>query len=1033
MKHKSTSTIAGLAILLMVFTLSVSSFAQSNVRISGTVVDELDEPLMGVGIFQVGTSNGTTTDLDGNYSISVPDGAELEFSYIGYLSQRIRVSSSRGTVNIKLLPDTEMLNETVVVGYGVQKKSDLTGAISSIKSEDLSNRTVTSAEMAIAGKTAGIQMFSSSAAPGSTPSIRVRGVSSNGSSDPLYVVDGTIVSSISTINPSDIESMEILKDGASAAIYGARAGNGVVLITTRKGSGDGKVNYDFQYSIQSLAKRPQLMNANEYKQYYLEKKQWTEEKFAADWDGKTDTYWPDVVTEKGIMQQHSLSFSQGYDKGNIYLALSYLSNDGMLTGDKDSYNRITGMINGSWNIKKWLQITTNNQISYTTSRSSFNPTEYGTPLGGMLQMDPLTPPVYKTYESMPSQIKNVYDHPEIYGELLSDKNGYWYAPSLFFEGDNTNPLIMIAASNSKTQRFMFSGTTALNLTPVKGLSITSRLGYRITTGETFSVNNDYYLKSTSYTNYASVSANMQGPTYYQWENFANYSAKFGKSDITLMAGTSYSQSRSFSINGSYSGTQNTTFGFEQDDPNFLYWAYATGTATRTLSGAEPIYGRNLSFYGRANWSYGNKYLVQASLRADAADSSILPVDNRWGYFPAVSAGWTLSNEEFFSGVKNIFPYVKIRASWGQNGSTASLGNYQYASVMGRGQLYPSIGADGKTEYITGYLPTSTGNNRLRWETSEQIDLGIDLRFLQDRLSFSADWYQKKTKDLIVTGTRPSASIGLTVSPINAGNVVNKGFEFEAGWQDTVGDFHYSIRANASTLKNEVTYIDPSLQAISGATFHIYGAVTRFEKGYPAWHFYGYEFDKIDPETGNPLFKDLDSSGGLSEGDKTDLGSGIPRMNYGLTFTAGWKNFDFILFASGAAKTKIFALLDRSDYPTNKLTYYTKDRWTPSNTAGSMPRAGANNYAQYLMSSASVLDGSYLKIKQIQLGYTLPSSLLSKIKISSLRVYASLDDFFTFTKYPGLDPEITNVGSSMGVDKGAYPTAKKAVFGVNLSF
>lgn len=1020
-------------ITVMTVLMPVTLFAQKAVHVTGTVYDEFNQPMTGVGVLVKGTTNGTTTDLDGNYQISIPAGSVLEFSYIGYLTYQEEITESHDVLNVSLSPDAEMLNETIVVGYGVQKKSDLTGAISSIKSEDLTNRTVTSAEMAIAGKTSGVQMFSSSAAPGASPSIRVRGVSSNGSSDPLYVVDGTIVNSIADINPADIESLEILKDGASAAIYGARAGNGVVLITTRKGTGDGRIQYEFQYTIQNLAKKPDLMNAAEYKQYYLEKKQWTESKFAADWDGVTDTYWPDAVTESGLMMKHSLSFSQAYDKGNIYIALSYLNNDGMLYGESDKFSRLTTMINGTWNFKKWLQITTNNNVSYTTSRSSFSPTEYGTPLGGMLQMDPLTPVVYESVESMPALIKNVYENPQIYGELFKDKNGHWFAPSLFYEGDSTNPLIMIAASNSKTQRFTLNGTTAINLMPVKGLTVTSRFGYRIVSGQTYSVTEDYYLKSTSYRNYASVNGSMQGPLYYQWENFANYSRTFGKNDFTAMVGMSYSQNKTFSISGSYSGTQNGTFGFEQDDPNYLYWAYATADANKTLSGAEAIYTRNLSYYGRLNWSYDNRYMLQASLRADAADQSVLPVDNRWGYFPAVSGGWTISNEKFFNNIKNVVSHLKIRASWGQNGSTASLGNYQYSAVMGSGQLYPGINDNGETEYIKGYLPTSTGNNKLKWETSEQIDFGIDMRFLNDRLSFSVDWFNKKTKDLIVTGTRPSSSIGITVSPINAGNVVNRGFEFDAGWQDSIGDFRYGIRANASTLHNEVTYIDPSLQAITGATFHVYGAVTRFEKGYPAWHFYGYEFDKIDPETGNPIFKDLDNNGELNETDKTDLGSGIPRFNYGLTLTAGWKNFDLIVFGSGAAQTKIFALLDRPDYPTNKLRYYTDDRWTPENTSGSKPRAGANNYAQYLMSSASVLDGSFFKIKQIQLGYTLPESLMSKIKISSLRIYASLDDFFTFTKYPGLDPEITNTGSSVGVDKGAYPTAKKAVIGVNISF
>ena len=349
--------------------------------------------------------------------------------------------------------------------------------------------------------------------------------------------------------------------------------------------------------------------------------------------------------------------------------------------------------------------------------------------------------------------------------------------------------------------------------------------------------------------------------------------------------------------------------------------------------------------------------------------------------------------------------------------------------------YPTHPADADFGYITTYAPSSAGNPNLKWETSEQTNVGVDARFLKNRLSFTMDWFRKNTKDLIVTGAALSYITGLTESPINAGDIRNEGFEFELGWQDQIGkDFHYGIRANLSTLKNEVTYIHPSLTSgMDGATFHVNGAVTRFEVDHPAWYFYGYKFKGINSETGNPEFYDVNGDGQIGPEDKTEIGKGMASMNFGITLNAAWKGIDFIMFGSGAVGNDIYCLINRADYPTNRLTEFTNDRWTESNRNGSKPRAGATDYDKYLMSDAVVYDGSYFKIKQIQLGYSLPKAWLSKVFISNMRIYGSLEDYFTFTKYPGFDPETTGTGSSMGLDKGVFPTSKKLVFGASITF
>ena len=1013
-----------LAIFVLSLSTAVAAFAQGAV-VTGRVLDEQNEPMIAAGVMQKGTTNGTVTDLDGAFRLVVPKGATIVVTTIGYLPQEYVITGDTN-LEVKMELDTQMIEETVVVGYGVQKKSDVTGAISQVKSEDIQNRTITSPESALQGKTAGVQVFSNSARPGASPSIQVRGISSNGSSNPLYVVDGRRTNSIAGIDPNDIESMEVLKDGASAAIYGAEAGNGVIMITTRRGQGEGKISYSYQLTSQSLNHVPKVMNAEQYMQYFIENGRYNVQDFYANWDFKTNTDWLDYSYENSLMQHHNLSFSAGNDRGNLYVSAAYLDNNGMFVGDADVYKRITFMVNGAWKFKPWLEIQTNNQVEYYQSRSVSEGSDYGSAVLSALQLDPLTPPTYAP-DQLPDYMQSFLDAGR---NLLKDENGNYYAASFFNPSENVNPRIMRDRSYSDSHGFNINGSTALNFTPVRGLTLTSRLGYRFTSYDSYGYSLNYYINQNAYQNYIGLSGSDGNSMYYQWENFANWNQNFGKHSVNLMLGTSFSNSRSFSMSGSYRGSDDD-LGVTQNDPLFYYFGSHSANAVPSVSGATPTISRKLSYFARANWNYLNRYNVQASFRADAADLSILPRPRRWGYFPSVSVGWTLSEESFFAPLKNVVNFAKFRASWGQNGSLAGLSGYRYANVIASTGNYPTGNG---LEYLLGYAPSSTGNEELKWETSEQLNFGLDLRFLRDRLTFSADWFNKTTKDLIVTGITPSTVVGVAASPVNAGNVRNTGLEFELKWRDQIGDFHYSLSGNLSTLKNEVTYLHETLSdGIDGTGVRNYGTITRFEKGYPAWHFYGYHFTGIDPANGNAVFEDIDGSGDATQADTMDLGSGIPTLNYGITLTAGWKGIDAVVFLTGAAGNKIYNCLTVVDYPSNRLSYFTEDRWTPTHTNGTMPAANAANWQQFLTSDAVVFDGSYAKIKQIQLGYTLPQSFTRKFKVDNLRIYGSLDDWFTFSKYPGFDPEITGTGSSLGVDKGSYPTAKKIVVGVNITF
>ena len=380
----------------------------------------------------------------------------------------------------------------------------------------------------------------------------------------------------------------------------------------------------------------------------------------------------------------------------------------------------------------------------------------------------------------------------------------------------------------------------------------------------------------------------------------------------------------------------------------------------------------------------------------------------------------------------IYLGLKENGGSGNGGSTASLGGYKWnVSIGATGHL--AVGDNNNFSYINGYAPSATGNDGLKWETSEQTNIGIDARFLNSRLTVTADYFHKKTKDLIVSGIKASTVVGNSFSPVNAGNITNKGFELELGWQDRIGDFAYGVRANVATLKNKVTKMHESLSSIDGATYVTYGAITRFEVGKPAWYFYGYDFMGVDSKTGEPIFRDIDGVEGITDNDKTEIGKGIADYTYGITLNAAWKGFDFILFGTGSQGNDVFCGLNRVDYNLNQLTYFTKNRWTESNRNGKTPASGATDYTKYLTSSGCVFDGSYFKIKQIQLGYSFPKQLIKKVAIENLRIYGSLEDFFTFTDYPGFDPEVTGVGNSLGVDKGSYPNSKKVVLGLSVTF
>jgi TonB-linked SusC/RagA family outer membrane protein len=661
-------------------------------------------------------------------------------------------------------------------------------------------------------------------------------------------------------------------------------------------------------------------------------------------------------------------------------------------------------------------------------------------LNSVVSIDPLTPAYISRIEDTPGGMQEHY----LAGDPIPTDpthNNDFYGTSKYLEEATGNPLFQRDKSDSSSGGLNIRGTLAANLTPIAGLTFTSRFGYRIAQSSSHSFTQPYWLTSMAQSSNYDISANVNTSYYYQWENFVNFNKTFGKHTVGAMAGMSYTESHSDNASISSNGPD-ILKGYEE---NYRYIDYLTSDATKSVGNA-PSMSAQLSYFGRLSYSFDNRYSIQANFRADAYDSSKLSKKARWGYFPSVSAGWTISNEPFFKDnvSRSAISFLKIRGSWGLNGNINVLSGYRYStSISMNSQMYqgtPSTG-DGAPQY--GSMPSGLANPDLKWETSEQYDAGLDARFLNNRLTFAFDWYRKYTKDLLIQ-VENLPEIGVANSWVNAGRVLNTGLEFELGWKDSIGDFHYSINANLSTLHNEVLDVHALVDRItndpvSGLNEKLN---TAFEKGYPIWYFYGYKYAGVNQETGAAEYynKAGERVTTVSENDRTYLGEGIPNLTYGLTINLAWKGLDLTIFGTGAAGNEIYNLMVSADRSlTNSLTTYWKNSW--GNPAVNKATAKypdmyktANDWYFY-SSSAAIFDGSYFKIKQIQLGYTLPQNITKKALISDLRFFVSLDDYFTITKYPGADPETAsfNSSTSRGVDSGSYPTTKKVVFGVNLTF
>ncbi|QKG80673.1 SusC/RagA family TonB-linked outer membrane protein [Tenuifilum thalassicum] len=1000
--------------------LMCGNLLAQEITVSGTVTSSDGTTLPGVTVVvKENPSKGTVTDVDGKYTIKVLPDQTLEFSFVGMETQTIPIEG-RTLINVTMNEASQMIEELVVVGYGVQKKSLVSSSVSKVSSEDIEKAAPLRVEQALQGRTAGVQVISNSGQPGEGFTVRIRGVGTNGTSDPLYIVDGMPVGGIDYLNPNDIQSVEILKDASASAIYGARAANGVVLITTKQGEkGKFSVNYDYSMGFQNAWKKVSLLNAKEYaiimnESYANDNKAIPFPDMAVIDSLGNGTDWQDEIFYKNApTYNHQFSVSGGNENSTFMSSLSYTYQDGIVAKGKSNYERYTYRLNSTHKIGKF---SIGNSIAYTNkiTRGIDPNEEFGGPLSKAINMDPITP------------VKN--------------PDGTW-GVSNYATQEVVNPVAYLSILNSKYVENKVVGGVWGELEIIKGLKARTSFNVDYANGSSRSFIPIYDLGGNVRTSTSEANGTVNKWFTWQNENTLTYTKAFGDHNVSAMIGMTANRYYHEYIGGKkndllFNDFEHAWINNGTDEDSYKAWGGADEHAL-------------LSYFGRVNYDFKGKYVFEGVLRADG--SSNFGVNNRFGYFPAFSAGWLLSKEDFLQGV-NAISFLKLRAGWGRNGNEA-IGAFRYTSLIGAGSKY-TFGTD---EVITvGSNPIAISNPDLKWETSEQTNIGIDARFLSDRLSVTIDLYNKLTKDLLVVAPIP-AFIGNGAPYVNGGSVRNKGVELELGYKTLWNGIGINANLSGSYNKNEVIDINNSEGRIYGTSLAVgmYN-ITMMEEGYPIAYFWGYKTAGVfqnqeqilnykssdgtviqpNAKPGDLIWVDQNDDGKIDDNDRTQIGNPYPDFTLGLNLGLSWKDFDFSMFWYGAFGQEIFNGTRRYDLPMSNWNSSVLDRWTGEGTSNSHPRVTIDdpNQNYFKVSDFYVEDGSFLRLKNVTLGYTLPTSISQKVKVQKLRVFVTGTNLLTFTKYSGFDPEIGARSSlDIGIDRNIYPQARTFLFGVNLSF
>ena len=1062
MKRKNNFKVFLLLSLFLGFSLAASG---QRTPVSGVVTDAgTGEKMLSVTVAEKGSNNAVVTDENGRYTILVNENATLQFSFVGYKTQEI--VATRSALDVALVADEQLLDEVVVVGYGVQKKSVVTASISKVTSEDLNLVRPSRIDDVLKGKVSGVQITQSSGQPGSDSKIRIRGIGTVNNSNPLFIVDGMAVDGgIDYLNPEDIQSVEILKDAASAAIYGARAANGVILVTTKMGAtGKTTVHYNFSYGWQNPWKKKSVLNARDYmvimnEAYINDGNAPAYTKAQIDAAGKGTDWQEETFNYNAPVETHQVSIEGGTDRLQYFLSFGYFGQDGTVGGNtgKSNFDRWSIRTNSAYTLfdatdrhfLRKVRIGVNAGYSRVISTAIEANSEYGSILGSALVFDP-TLPVYAD-DARAAEILNAYP------DAVTGPDGRVFSipPGGFQE--IANPVAMLYQPRSEkgnSDKFVTTFWGEIELLP--GLTFKSSYGADLAFWGTDGYQFPYFLATQGkYVTQSSVWSEMNRGLKWQVENVLTYAKTFvGVHNLTVVAGQSAQRYSSRQLGGS-------DYDLPEKDPlkANINSAIADRSDERIYGGVGDVdYSSLASYFGRVDYNYNERYMLEATLRYDG--SSRFGPNNKWALFPAVSAGWNVLNEPYITR-PSWFDVLKIRFSWGKNGNE-NIGNLRYAAFLDGGQNYyfgggyhvAGAGKDGVMQ--DGSFLSALPNADLKWEESAQTNVGLDARFFNSALTFSFDYFNKRTNGMLMAIPIPDY-VGMQAPVGNVGDMENWVLEFEIGWKNRINDFHYFVNANASYLQNKLIKLG---NASGESTYENAGAsgVGAFIKGSngEVWpYFYGYKTDgifqntdevnayvnnkgellQINARPGDVRFVDVNEDGKINDDDRTKIGKGMPDVTFGLTLGADWKGFDLNLFFQGAAGNDIFDFSQRGDIRDMNRPTWILDRWHGEGTSNRLPRMTRENpNANWVSSDLYIKDGSYIRLKSAQLGYTLPAGLTKKILIQRLRVFVAAENLLTFTGYDGFDPEVaTGDYTRIGVDRGVYPQSRTISVGVNLSF
>ena len=1049
--------------------------------VSGVVKDVAGEAIIGATVKVLGTNEAVITDFDGNFNVKAASNATLSISYVGYVTQQVKVAG-KSNITVVLEEDNNTLNDVVVIGYGTMKKKLVTGATVQVKGEDIAKLNTTNALEAMQSSTPGVQITQSSTQPGKGYKVYIRGIGTTGSASPLYVIDGVAGGNLDGINPNDIESIDVLKDAASAAIYGSRAANGVILVTTKQGkAGKIELSYNGAMGWSNVYKRPQLLNAQQYMTMIDEytfntsgqKLNWADYvpadilgKVANGWTG---TDWWDVFTNKNAQQQnHSVTLTGGSDRSKFAMSYTYTGNEGIMGADKASYyKRHTIRINSDHVLLKAkdfdaITIGENISIGYNKSHDLAEDGMYWSYIHSLLQTVPLLPQY--------AENGDIYNFQDPDGNMTY---GTGWNPIMF-----NNPWENLSKggfnSMAESRNFNASATAFLTIQPIKGLRFRSQFNYNWGAGAYRSYGEPRAPSDgAAIVNSYSASQSTWLNSSFSVENTLTYDLPMlGGHKISAMVGQSF-QSSAWSTN--LGGSNKVVYGEQLATLKGWDSAWMSNFKLSSVTDASLTGNPNdeeylASWFGRLTWDWNEKYMATATVRYDG--SSIFPDGHRWGFFPSVSAGWVVSNEPFMQSTKSWLDFFKIRASWGQNGNCA-ISKYQYlATIAQSGSANDSgykFGSDMTTSVAgiptTGAYANIVPNPDLTWETSEQLDFGFDARFLDSRLGVNFDWYKKTTKDWLITG--PQIAIqGTNPAAINGGDVENTGFELALTWNDRIGkDFSYNIGVNLATNKNKVTrianenhYLNGPSGVLSQGTEYIY----RAEEGKPIGYFYGMSYSGIwqnqeqidaaraagkavldNAQPGDMIWDDWNGDGVITYAesdicDRHEIGNPNPDVMLGINLGLNYKGFDFAVNGAGAFGQQImrsyrsFGDAAYQNYDTTIL-----NRWHGEGTSNKEPRMSATGHQNTIwVSSRYMEDADYFKIKTVTLGYDF-KHIWKSCPFQQLRLYVQAQNLHTFTKYTGLDPEVGNSGGgagwASGVDLGLYPPSRTYLVGASIKF